>query len=479
MEMYADIAHGYKFTQHILQGKWPLYFILGNGPLFFYIVAAIASIFGLSFLTMKITSVIVGLGIVVGVYYLGRKIFNCRIGLIAAFLVGVSKWSLIFSRIGNMNILVPLIVVINLLIFFKILRDPSNFKLWLILGAFLGLGVYSYPAYLIFPFGIGVLFLLQGPKFLKQNLLHFLLMGIVFLLISSYFFNMFFGSLSSYTSSSNYFGGKIFVSGGKLRSDWVQRLFLNIKKTLLMFHVRGAPSFRVNIPNSPMLDPISGLFLLIGILTVIFRKNKIGLQILGIGFLLTIPSILVLNVPTAVPSASRTIGIFPLVYLLIAVGIDQLWRMIKSWKREFRIVILLLTFVGIAGFNLKNYFVDYPFYLPNHNMGFPKLIAKKVDKLSNDTIVYMIGGEWGEWGNPDRRSVRYELTKPKSFTHLKAGEFECSLIKDNKKPMYFIIDPNLKTDLKEVKSCFPEGSEKIHKTPKYDFKLFTSYSVRG
>jgi len=482
MEMYGDIVEGYKFTQEILTGKWPFYFVLGNGPLFFYFVAIIAKIFGLYFLTMKIASAIVGVGIIIITYCLGKELFGKETGLITAFLIAVSKWPLIFSRLGNMPILVPLFTSIIYLLFFKISKNPKNNKDWVMLGTFLGLGLYVYPAFFINPIAVFFLFLSLGFHFWKKNWAKMFASLIFFLIFASKFYFLISGNLQGWVDSNSYFGGKIFVSQGKLAEDWPQKLKSNIVKTALMFNfIEADHSVRNNGSKQSALDFVSGVFLWLGLISGIWRKeNRKNTVLVLLGtFLLMFPAILVLNVSSDVPSMCRTIGAIPLIFVLVGHGgsffIKTLKRILIKPSGVWKVVFLLG--ILIIFLNAKMYFKDYAFSLPNHNEGFPYLIAQYVDRLPDNTQIFMYKGGWAEWYQPDWRAVSYEFKTPKKYTHIEKGEFNCQFFDPLISPKYFILDPGSTQDLAEIKNCLLGGKEEMHFSPKYHFPLFVSYHL--
>lgn len=479
--MYGDIVEGYKFTQEILAGKWPFYFVLGNGPLFFYLVAIVTKIFGLSFLTMKVASAIVGIAIILVSYYLGKELFNEEIGLITAFLVAISKWPLIFSRLGNMPILVPLFTALIALFYIKLIRQPNNWLFWIVIGILLALGFYIYPGYFITPFAVLVAFTFQGYKFWKKNILKMLVTLGCFLIISVPFFKLFFGNFQQWTGSSTYMGSKIFVSEGKLANDWPFKFVHNVKKTFLMFYDAGDVSFRNNPTGQRVIDPISGLFLIFTILVRTYQKKerkKILLLLITI-FILMLPSMLVLNMESDVPNMNRTIGIFPFIFTIIASGFKTLKDILKKFLPKTVVSILSITvFVLVSKINLSWYFKDYSYSLPNHNEGFPRLIAKEVDKFPPDVPIFAYGPGWADWGQPDPRAISLELRSQKKYIHIEKQDLSCNFFENaNYSKYYFIINPNSPADLTEIKKCFPIGKVTNYYTPIYKFPLFTAYFV--
>ena len=124
--------------------------------------------------------------------------------------------------------------------------------------------------------------------------------------------------------------------------------------------------------------------------------------------------ILVVNSPFDVPSATRSIGILPFVYILIAYGFDSVMRLIKT-KSIKLIAILFLVAIFILNFN--QVFIEYPRGLPNQNVPFDKIIALEIDKLPRNISVYVIGCCWGEWGQPDTRAIKYRLNHARKYKY--------------------------------------------------------------
>lgn len=481
MEMYGDIIEGYKFTQEILEGKWPFYFVLGNGPLFFYLVSLLAKIFGLSFLTMKVTSSLVGIVIIFTTYLLGKEVFNKETGLIAAFLVAVSKWPLVFSRLGNMPILITLFSSIIFYLTFKISRKTNRWRDWILLAILLGLGLYIYPAFFILPFAVFVFFVFQGINFIKKNLIRGLVLSLIFLACFYPLGKLLMKNPADWFGSSSYFGSKIFVTEGKIASDWPIRFVTNVKKTVLMFFTNGDPGFRNNPPGQPAIDMLSRLFLLTGIAFGLIdqKRRKNTFLLIQSSFLVMLPSIMVLNVPSDVPNMCRTIGVIPLISLLVANGLVAARRISISKKflsKNNCYLILIFLLAIILRLNFVDYFRDYSYHLPNHNEGFPRLIAEEIDKLPPKTNIIMVDSNWADWGQPDWRAVYYEMRSNKNFKYFENKDFTCQL-NDDILPKYFILNPNPNTDtnLKIIENCLPGGNMLIHYSPKYKFPVFTSY----
>lgn len=463
-EMWGDIVEGYLFTKEILKGTWPFYFVLGNGPLFFYIAAAFSTFFGLSFYTLKLTSIFAGFLLMIGSYLIAKEIAGTKVALLTAFLISVSKWSLIQSRIGNMNILVAASVS---LIFYFLIRAIKTGKwvYFVLLGIFTGVGMYNYPAFLFVPITLFLIFLtllIFERKTIMHNFMKIILAVAVYLILCIPFYNM--RSQFGFTSSKTYFGSKIFVEDGRLPSDFMNRFWENFKSSMGMFHIRGDSIFRGNPRNEPHLDRISGFFLLLGLFFFIKRKElkRYTMYILFPLFSLQLPAMLVLNFPGEVPSAVRTVGILPFLYIVIALGIYYLTRLCKGYLRTV-VLVILLSFITYL--NYESVFTYYPKGLPNNNTPFGKIIAREIDKLPAGTKIYIDGCCWGDWGQPEPGGIIYVMKtkRPVKFfaAHDNLRDFSCGenpRLKEDTSA-YYVINPKLPNEMKKIKDCIPGGVE--------------------
>jgi uncharacterized membrane protein len=109
MPMYGDeLTMVYDSYSILKTGKdatgesFPLTFKMGAGRPGGYVYASIPFVylFGSSELGVRSLSLISGLGVIVLMYFLGRKLFNNKVGMIAGFLASISLWDIYLSRGG-------------------------------------------------------------------------------------------------------------------------------------------------------------------------------------------------------------------------------------------------------------------------------------------------------------------------------------------------------------------------------------------
>lgn len=81
---------------------WPLTFRMGAGRPAGYVYGTIPFVatFGLNAWGVRALSLFSGLGIIILMYFLGKKLFSEKIGLLASFLTSISLWDIYLSRGG-------------------------------------------------------------------------------------------------------------------------------------------------------------------------------------------------------------------------------------------------------------------------------------------------------------------------------------------------------------------------------------------
>lgn len=450
-EMWGDVIEGYKLTQRVLRGDfyWS-YEFGGDGPLFSYLAALISLFFGLSFTTMKLTTSLIGIALIVVVYYFGKEYVNQSVGLLAAFLTAVSKWPLIYSRMAKPHILVALFTALAFFFFLKYLKSQKPID-GILTGLILGLGMYTQAGFWGVPLAIGIILVFRLNRRTLSLILPFLLLIIPFL-------KDIFLRVSYFLSPSSFFGEKMF--GIKVGLGMKLKLYLiNLLKNFAMFNLRGDGTFRNNPPGLPHLDFLSGIFFLLGIIIFFKLVKKSPLFYFWLPFfIIQVPSFLDITNPGSTPNAGRSIALLPFVYVLVASGLKWLVDKIPPSLIVLKQLLVLYFLLTIPILNFKHVFVDYAFGLPNHNVPFGRIIARQIDKLPSNVKVYVYSCCWGDWGQPELKGIKYALKKPRKINFIKSGEFECS---PNLSLMryYFVWDPRERKNLQEkLIRCLSDGA---------------------
>ncbi len=453
-ELYGDIAIVYRYVQFILSGRWPIQFVLSAGPLYHYAIIPVIWLVGLSYLGLKLASVVVSLILLVALYALASELHGPELGLLSVFVAGVSSWLLIFSRLGNSQILVPLLTVSALLLALRSVQSGRK-RDTIACALVSACGLYTYPQTFILPPVIFVTLLClpwQVPAIRRSRL--GLFMGVTLLSATPF-------ALIVAQDPANFFTGYI---GGKLAADAATFRILseNVGRALLAFHLRGDAVFRSNPAAAPHLDFVSGILFVVGVFFWLAPARRRLSPIVFVPLLLLqAPSILVLSNPEEVPSASRTLGVAPLAYLLVASGVWRLAELLRP-VRAIAVGALCASLLLIFGANMWRYFGLYVDGLPNHNTAFGRIIAEYIDELPPNTPVYIVGCCWGDYGQPEPDGVKLVTKRPETLHFVDARDATCDWLDELPRPAVLIWSPRPRVPSTKMTACAEVLRPQLH-----------------
>ena len=326
-EMTSDHVEKLTNVVEILDGQYSIFFPNNGGreALEFYLVALVSQLLGtgISFLSLKIVSVAVGILTLPFLYLLGREIADRRVGLLAMILGGVAYWPDMISRIGLRLPLAMLFCAATLYFFYKALRRRSwNDFLWA--GLALGIGLYGYTPIRVVPLALAVilgLFLLHPVSkgyrkwAVGGTLITLGTMTLLFLPFLRYAVE--FPADFWMRTTTRILPGETF-SVVELAKTFVNNVWI----ALQMFSWNDGVGWFNCVPLRPALDVITGgLFHLglIGMLVWGFKKsNWEALSVVLLLPVLLLPTTLALAIPNENPSLARAIAAVPVVYLMPA-----------------------------------------------------------------------------------------------------------------------------------------------------------------
>ena len=348
----------------------PLYVGSTNLPAhLLYLIALSFKWFGVSAGSLRLVTALYGTGLIVAVWLLGREIGGKWVGLLAAALVAVSHWCINFSRLGMHGITTPFFAALAAYWLLRGLRSGSRLSL-ASGGMALGLGLCFYAPFRLFPFVI-ILFLL-GKLILERGFLRNGWLHVAVYVVASV---IAFAPVGQYAvaHSDEFFGrtAQTSVFAGKTREEGIVALKSNITRHLLMFNYQGDRNGRHNLPGEPMLDPIVGALLPLGVAFALARLNR-PRQLLLIAWVAIMLSAGILSLDFEAPQSLRAIGVIPAVFLLIAqvvpvIGkklIEPLRALPGRWMRPAAVGVLSAAVAGglvySAWLNYDVYFVQQP-----------------------------------------------------------------------------------------------------------------------
>ncbi len=448
-------------------GDYKLFYTDNNGRegLFINLQALSIKAFGSTVLALKLCSIIFGTLTVLGVFLLSKEIFRSnRAGLISAYLTTFSFWAINFSRIGFRAVMVPMLLSFS---FYFLLRgfNLKKYKYFIFSGLIFGLGFHTYIAFRIAPAIIlALLFFLAitQKSFIKKFWKQLLVFAIATLLTLSPILYEFYSHpeyLESRSASISIFSPE--MNNGNI----LQTSLRSFSLSLVKYNFWGDQNWRHNYPPYPILDPITGIAFLTGIIYVAYksihllwlrlrrniRDEKLYLYffLLTWFFLMLAPEFLTAE---GLPHALRAIGTLPVV--IIIATIPFLWLFGKISKNEsfsLKIImasILTVAFIFIGVFNTIKYFVffkDNPKQHSSFNANL-KDIAYYLRTIPSETTKYVISG------NMERLPIKYLNPNLSNVLYLYKEDF---LSLDIDKEFVVIMYDKNEDVIEKVKEKFP------------------------
>jgi 4-amino-4-deoxy-L-arabinose transferase-like glycosyltransferase len=342
VEPFSDHAEKIEDVYDVTQGQTRIFFPRNTGreAIQMYLTVAVAWLFrtGLSFLSLKIGTVICGLLTLPYMYKLGREFGGRRVGLLALLFAGIAYWPNVISRVGLRFPLYPLFVAPALYYLVRGLRTRSRND-FIFSGLFLGLGLHGYSPIRILPFVIVIavgLYLLhaQSKGNRRQAVVGLVLLAVVslvvFLPLGRYWLDH--PGEFSYRALSRL--GDVETA---LPAPAWQVFISNTWNALRMFNWDDGQIWVHSVTGRPALDVVSGSLFIIGIALVLIRyvreRHWQDLFLLLALPLLQMPSILSLAYPDENPALNRAAGAMVPAFLLVAVGLEGLLAGVEKRMR--------------------------------------------------------------------------------------------------------------------------------------------------
>jgi len=467
-EMFSDHAEKLLDVSDVLHGHFSIFFPRNTGreAIQFYLTALISFVAGtgLSFISLKIGTVLIGLLTLPFIYLLGKEIGDRWVGLLSMFMAGTAYWPNVISRVGLRFPLYPLLAAPTLYFLIRGIRHSNRNDL-VLCGLFLGLGLHGYSPSRIVPFVVVAAYLIfilhpiskgrRLPMLWGIGLVAFVSF-VVFLPLFRYFLSN--PEMFNYRIISRLTGAEQALQGNPLLI-----FFSNLWKAWIMFIYDNGGIWVHSIPGRPALDVVMAAFYVMGTIVLFARylkkKNWVDLFLLLSVPLLMLPSILSLAFPAENPCLNRTAGAIVPVFIICAIGfataIRSLWKGMSTWMGKT--VVVLFTgglLIATMANNYKLVFRDYKDqFLQNalNTSDIGRVIRGFVDTVGTEDTAYVV--PYPYW--VDTRLVGINAGFPTKDYALNADGFTGT--RNVQKPKLFILNPEDQTDLDLLRSLYPEG----------------------
>jgi 4-amino-4-deoxy-L-arabinose transferase-like glycosyltransferase len=342
----------------LLNGTAPaqVYFPENNGmdALHVYLIALLFKFTGPLALGSRIISALMGTLTVLATYWLAWELpaddhRRHATAIIAAIVYTIMLTAIATARSGWHSPSFALLAMLCLATLARA-RRLDRHRWFIIAGALAGLAQYTYPSARLLPVWLIVIALLdlvlQRQQF-RTRLINYTLAAlfavIVFLPLGVFFIQnpQWLFERAEQTSSA--------INLGQ-----------NTLKTLLGFVVQGSTENLHNLPGRPLLDPVLGIFFVIGVIVSVIKHRAEHLILLSGIVILSLAVVLT----EAAPLTRRWTGVFPLVAIITAIGlIASVSWITQRWpQRRGQIAAAVLVGSALifgAGSALAAYFGPY------------------------------------------------------------------------------------------------------------------------
>ncbi len=466
-EPFSDHAEKILDVYDITQGQYKIFFARNTGreaiQMYWTLLVAIVFRTGLTFLSLKLGTALLGILTIPYVYLLGREYGGSRVGLFALFLFGIAYWPNVISRIGLRFPLYPFFAAPTLFYLIRGLRT-RNRNDFLLSGLFLGLGLHGYSPFRIVPLLVVAAFViyvihLRAKENRQQAFWWFTIIVVTSLLV-------FLPLLRYWLAHPDIFGYRAMTrltSTESALAGPVWQIFLsNLYRALLMFNWDNGSIWVHSLPGRPALDVVTGALFVIGILLLVVRyvrqRDWRDLLLLVSIPILLMPSILSLAFPGENPSLNRTGGAAAAVFVVSALALDGFVSSLGAARGGKRIFIAYgLTGLLFAVSAFQNYDLVFNKFDANFKLGawntseMGALISEFRDTYGETDTVWIVPfPHWvdtrlpGVWaGIPNRDFALW----PENFTK--------TLIVTGPKMIIYRFD-DLKTE-NALKQLYPNG----------------------
>ncbi len=312
--------------------------------------------------SLRLVSVLFGLGGVLAAYLFGRELRGPRFGLALAFFLAVARWHVNFSRIAMTGVDAPFFEFLSLFFLVRLLkRGYLRDALWA--GLSLGLGLMYYTAFRLFSLALVIFVVIAVIRWwsqLFQDGWQRYLGAMAILLVSGWLVVMPMVHFALNRPEEFWYRTRqISILTKRDQPDLGQALWDSTSRHLLMFNYFGDRNGRHNLPGEPMLDPAIGVLAVLGLGLALVRTRYPA----NTFFLILFPTALlggIFSLDFEAPQSLRSIAVIPAVVYFAGLTVAALGREAEQTLRPLSRAWLVVPAVVLAGyiffFNAYMYF---------------------------------------------------------------------------------------------------------------------------
>jgi 4-amino-4-deoxy-L-arabinose transferase-like glycosyltransferase len=443
-------------------GVWPnLSLATGGSPVLVLLEAINLWLFGHSLWILRLVPALLGIAAVGATFIWGRSWFGRRTGLLAAFLLAITPWSVTLSRNVEPAALAPLLLALILWLGTRLWHRRTIVEAVALAVVVLIAGL-SGPVGWTILLAAGVMGLAVGISHKTRPNLQQMGLWIGLTVVAT---------LPSLVIAVSGHGRGRAVFGSASLGQYLS----GIGHTILAFQIHGDDNFLHNLGGEPLLNVFVGIMLISGILVALTRWRQRPYRALLLGFVAAlIPTIMA---PQTAPDAARLAVALPLALALASVGIGY---MLEVWYVTFPInsaarltgqlaILLLLALSVYQGYT--QYFVAWSNSSETHRAyGDAALgVAAWISKLPAGTDALIVAN------GDDATIIRYRVSGNHPYEIVDPATLANAL---KQRPLHLVLTTTWRDQVvAELKTTAPGGTLEAQQSSFDGADLYYTYDL--
>ena len=348
-------------TERVRQGGIEVFYDLGNGEgregLYNMVQAIFTSIFGNGLFGYKLLSLWVGMLVLAVVYALAQRLFGPVVGVAALALLTTNMWMVVLSHQMLRETILPLLVAVMLLTLARTLAvyrgvhaSVPDTTVFVLLGVILGLGFYVHPVHLLIVLFsmIAIAFRLFSKQRLSSQNISYLLFSLLIMIIIAMPYLISTIRLPGLSGAVRVFDHYTIAENSPFKA---------IADTIgAMLFVGDANPAR-NLPGRPLIDLVSGLLVLVGILITVRQWRNARYALLLIASVILFPAAIFSR---STPDFLAFTPLLPLVAIYFGLGMSIVYRSVVPSARLAVVLGAVVLFAFNLGWSVGDLFTAWP-----------------------------------------------------------------------------------------------------------------------
>ncbi len=362
---------------------------IGQEGLYHLILAAVSIPFGVGTFGLRVLSVLLGMLTLAVVYTLGVRLFGYRTGIISMAFYAILMFPVLLSRLVLVETALPLMVAAVMLalaralpVYYRIRAETSNTLDYASMGILISMSFYLHENSLFISLMamIFIGYVMISQRQASTRRLSYMGFGILMLIIISMPYALSTWRLPELSANTRILGA-------------YESITLSIIESTLGLMWQGDSNPLYNLPQRPMMDLISGLILIIGVVVSIqkWRDARYALILIAI-VVLAPPAIL----GDQSPNFLEMVIVLPIITLLIGIGAAQIITLVTGKAHGIAIALIVMLCIGNLAWTIDSLFNKWV-ALPEVQVAYHSdigQIAHHFDQTADHIPVVICNPQW-------------------------------------------------------------------------------------